>query len=248
MNKPFLVIQLRPEDLAADNELAKICQYGGLEVSEVERLRAETAGIPALALQDYSGIIVGGSPFDVSTPQHEKSELQLKVEADFANLFSTIVALDYPFLGCCSGNGLLGSYLGADISKRHGEPVGGVTVRRTEAGRKDPLLLDFPEQFSVLTGHKEACEQLPASCELLLTNDTCPVQMFKTGENVYATQFHPEGDAEGFSVRINIYKNHGYFPAEEAQELIDRINSVSTPEAHRILARFVARYRQPVSL
>lgn len=247
MNKPFLVIQLRPEDLAADNELAKICHYGGLKEGEVERLRAERAGLPNLALENYSGIIVGGSPFDVSTPQHEKSELQLRVEADFANLLAAVIAQDFPFLGCCSGNGLLGSYLGASISRRHAEPVGATIVNCTEAGRADPLLIDFPEQFAVLTGHKEACDQLPTNCELLLTNEMCPVQMFKSGENVYATQFHPEGDAEGFSLRINIYKNHGYFPADEPQELIDRVSVVGTPQAHQILARFVLRYRQPVT-
>ena len=32
--------------------------------------------------------------------------------------------------------------------------------------------------------------------------------------------FIPEGDAEGFIVRINTYKYHGYFPPETAEELI----------------------------
>lgn len=243
MEKPFLVIQLRPEDSAADNELAKICYYGGLRENEVTRLRAERTGVPRQQLKNYSGIIVGGSPFDVSTPQSLKSDVQLKVEADFAVLLADVIAQDFPFLGCCSGNGLLGSYLGTTISGRYAEPVGAVTVRCTEAGRTDPLLVDFPHQFAVLTGHKEACDQLPAGCELLLTNDQCPVQMFKIGNNVYATQFHPEGDAEGFSLRITIYKNHGYFPAEEAQELIEKVSVIGTPQAHQILARFVSRYR-----
>lgn len=243
MAKPFLIIQLRPEDSAADNELAKICHYAGLRHNEVTRLRAERTGVPSQQLKNYSGIIVGGSPFDVSAPQAVKSEVQLRVEADFAVLLAEVIAQDFPFLGCCSGNGLLGSYLGTTISSRYAEPVGAVTVRCTEAGRTDPLLVDFPQQFAVLTGHKEACDQLPAGCELLLTNDQCPVQMFKVGNNVYATQFHPEGDAEGFSLRINIYKNHGYFPAEEAQGLIDRVSEIATPQAHQILARFVSRYR-----
>ena len=66
--------------------------------------------------------------------------------------------------------------------------------------------------------------------------------MFRIGENVYATQFHPEGDGEGFTVRIHAYKHHGYFPAEEAEALIVEVNRKDTPYAREILRRFVARY------
>jgi GMP synthase (glutamine-hydrolysing) len=242
-NKPFLIIQLRPEDSTADNELAKICQHGGLQAGETERIRAEINGLPEIELQNYAGIIVGGSPFDVSTPLHEKSDLQIRVEHDFAELIGKVTAADFPFLGCCSGNGLLGSFLGATISRRYGEAVGVVQVQHTEAGKNDPLLADFPDTFAVLTGHKEACDELPEGCQLLLTNATCPVQMFRFGDNVYATQFHPEGDAEGFALRINVYKNHGYFPAKEAAQLIANVSAVQTPFAQKILSRFVSRYR-----
>lgn len=243
MTKPFLIIQLRPEDSTADNEFAKICQHGGLYSSEVQRIRAETEGLPHIELDRYAGIIVGGSPFDVSTPRAMKSALQLDLELAFDDLLATVVDEDFPFLGCCSGNGLLGAFLGASISRRHAEAVGQVQVMLTEAGRQDGLLRDFPEHFAVLTGHKEACDELPIGCELLLTNSQCPVQMFRCGNNVYATQFHPEGDAEGFTLRINVYKNHGYFPATEAQSLINRVSGIETPVANRLLFRFVERYR-----
>ena len=243
MSSPFLVIQLRPEDSTADNEFLKICHYGGLDPGRVARVRAEKNGLPPIELQRYAGIIVGGSPFDVSTPRHAKSPLQLELEAAFNALLTAVVEQDFPFLGCCSGNGLLGACLGTTISRRYAEPVGQTEVLLTEEGRQDPLLRGFPDKFAVLTGHKEACDKLPPGCKLLLTNESCPVQMFRIGENVYATQFHPEGDAEGFSLRINVYKNHGYFPATEAQALIDRVSAVATPEAHLLLTRFVDRYR-----
>jgi GMP synthase (glutamine-hydrolysing) len=67
--------------------------------------------------------------------------------------------------------------------------------------------------------------------------------MFRVGENVYATQFHPEGDGEGFTVRIHAYKHHGYFPPEEADELVHAVNRSDTPHAREILRRFVERYR-----
>ncbi|MBQ14608.1 MAG: glutamine amidotransferase, partial [Gammaproteobacteria bacterium] len=87
------------------------------------------------------------------------------------------------------------------------------------------------------------CDSLPKGCELLVSNATCPVQMFRLKRNIYATQFHPEGDAEGFTMRIHIYKNHGYFPPESAEALIAAVENESTPHAQLILKRFVDFYR-----
>jgi len=240
--KPFLILQLRPEDDTSDSEFEAILKYGGLDEQDTQRLRIETSGIPEVSLDDYAAVIVGGSPFDISTPQEQKSAIQLKVEADFRRLFDAIVASDFPFLGACSGCGLLGSYLDTPISKKYGEPVGGAMVNITDAGKGDALLAQFPEQIAVLCGHKEACDTVPQGATLLLTNEACPVQMFRVGENVYATQFHPEGDGEGFTVRIHAYRHHGYFPPEEADALIVEVNREDTPWAREILRRFVARY------
>lgn len=243
-SKPFLILQLRPEDDTSNSEYEAILKYGGLEAGETHRIRIEKSGIPSLSLSDYAAVIVGGSPFDISTPQHEKSPIQVKIEADFRRLFDDIVVTDFPFLGACSGCGLLGSYLDTPISGKYAEPVGGALVSITDAGREDPLLAGFPDSIHVLCGHKEACDQVPAGSTLLLTGDACPVQMFRVGTNVYATQFHPEGDGEGFTVRIHAYKHHGYFPPEEADDLIVAVNRSDTPHAREILRRFVARYRR----
>jgi GMP synthase (glutamine-hydrolysing) len=243
LTKPFLILQLRPEDETAENELAAIRHHGGLEQEETLRMRVEHGGVPNLELDRYAGIIVGGSPFDVSSPEAEKSAAQLRVEASFQRLLAEVVERDFPFLGCCSGNGLLGTYLGASISRKYGEPVGGVDVALTEAGKRDPLLAGFPETLRVLAGHKEACDAVPPGSVLLATSQTCPVQMFRVGSNVYATQFHPEGDAPGFAVRINIYKHHGYFPPESAQALIEAVEKEDVRWSNRILRRFVETYR-----
>ena len=243
MAAPILILQVRPEDKTSDNEFEAILKYGGLTHNDVHRIRIEKTGIPAdLVLDNYSAVIVGGSPFDLSTPPEKKTPIQMKIEQDFMHLFDEVVRNDFPFLGACSGSGLLGMYLGTSISTQYAEAVGCTMLELTEQGKKDPLLSGFPDQIRVLLGHKEACDTIPVGSTLLMTSAACPVQMFRVGHNVYATQFHPEGDPEGFSLRINIYKHHGYFQPHEAEELTEKIRHAKTPFAQKILKRFVRRY------
>ena len=154
-----------------------------------------------------------------------------------------VVPRDFPFLGACSGNGLLGRFCGARVSGRYAEPVGAADITLTEEGKRDPLLKGFPATFRVLLGHKEACDDLPPGTVLLASSEACPVQMFRLGENIYATQFHPEADPDGFRIRIDIYKNHGYFARDTAPDLIAAVAHEHTPFAQQILERFVRRYR-----
>jgi GMP synthase (glutamine-hydrolysing) len=243
--KPLLILQLRPEDAICDSEYACILKYGSIKASSAVRLRIEKDGIPSrLDPRHYSAIIVGGSPFDISTPPDKKSPIQHKIEDDFKRLFDRVLPYDIPFLGCCSGNGLLGNYLGTTISGRYREAVGCAQVSLTPEGKSDPLLQDFPETFDVLLGHKEACDSAPTQATLLLTSRNCPVQMFRVGTNVYATQFHPEGDADEFCLRIDAYKHHGYFEPAEAVALKKAVSAKPTPYGQEILRRFVARYSE----
>lgn len=243
LNKPFLIIQLRPEAEVADEELRAIQEYGEISDAEVYRIRAERDGLPDVDLDAFSGIIVGGSPFDVSAPDAEKSPAQNNVEVGFQRLLAEVDERDFPFLGCCSGNGLLGAYCGATISRRYGEPVGAASVVLTDAAAADPLLAGLPPRFPVLLGHKEACDTVPPRTTLLVRGAHCPVQMFRLKTNIYATQFHPEADARGFVLRVQAYRNHGYFPPEDAQRLIEAVSAQPVPESNEILRRFVARYR-----
>ena len=244
MTKPLLILQLRPEDETSDSEFNAILKYGELQQQDVKRIRIEAIGLPEqLSLDDYCAVIIGGSPLDISTPEAEKSTIQKKIERDVNALLDDIVKRDFPFLGACSGNGFLGTYLNTPITRRYAEPVGSTRVTITAAGKQDPMLIGFPDQIDVLLGHKEACDYTPSGATLLIKGDQCPVQMFRVGKNVYATQFHPEGDTEGFTVRVQAYKHHGYFAPHEAQDLIQRLADVQTPYAQEILRRFVARAR-----
>jgi len=241
--KKILILQLRPEDETTASELESFLQVGGLAAHEVQQIRLDQEPNPEIDLHDYTAILVGGSTFDVSIPEEEKSELQKEIEKFFAGLLDQVVSEDFPFLGVCSGNGLLGKHTGTSISTKYAEPLGTIDINVTEAGTKDPLLKDLPRSFSVFVGHKEACDHTPKGAELLITSEACPVQMFRIKKNIYSTQFHPEADADEFILRIKAYKYSGYFPPSQAEELIDAIKDMKAPISHEILRRFVKRYK-----
>ncbi len=240
--KKILILQMRPEDETCESELEAILNVGRIDREQVHRLRVERLERFDLDLAEYSAIIAGGSPFDVSRPDGEKSRVQKNVESFFSELFDQVIPMDFPFLGVCSGNGLLGNYFGTTISGRYGEAIGRITVSLTEEGEKDELLAGLPSQFQALAGHKEACDRVPDKAVLLASSASCPVQMFRVRNNIYAVQFHPEADGDEFILRIHTYKNHGYFAPEQAEELISAVRGVETPVAGEILRRFVWRY------
>lgn len=241
--KKFLILQLRPENEASDSEFEAILRFGGLSHEEVHRIRVEQGNVEDINIDNYSAIIAGGSPFDVSIPEEKKSVVQKSVEEFFNTLFDKVIPQDFPFLGACSGNGLLGRYCGAPISGNYAETLGSVEVWVTDEGGKDPLLKGLPKNFSAMVGHKEACDAVPPGAVLLVSSDACPVQMFRLKKNIYATQFHPEADADEFILRVKVYKYAGYFRPEEAEDLIEAIRKSNTPVPKIILSRFIDRYR-----
>lgn len=245
MTKPFLILQLRPEAEAADDEFAAILRKGGLDPSDTHRIRLDQQRLPDdLDLEDHAGVIVGGGPGCVSDTPEEKSAIEARIEADVLSLMPQITERDFPFLGCCYGIGILGKHLEAVVGKgRYGEPVGTSDCSLTDEGRTDPLLVDMPDRFQAFVGHKEALEDLPEGCVHLVRSPACPFQMVRHGRHVYATQFHPEADAQGFETRIKIYRHRGYFPPETADDLIAMCRAADVHAPERILRNFVTRYR-----
>ncbi len=243
--KPFVILQLRPETAAADNEFDAILEKSGLDKSEVVRIRLEREPIPeGFELHDYAGVIVGGGPGCVSDPAEQKSEAERRIEEAILGLMPAIAADDVPFMGCCYGIGILAHHLGAKVGKeRYGEDVGAVACTLTGDGKTDPLVKELPESFMAFVGHKEAVQELPSGCAHLLSSEPCPYQMIRYKDNIYATQFHPEADSKVFELRINIYKDKGYFPPEEAEKLIASCNQQNVHVPETILRNFVTKYQ-----
>lgn len=240
--KPFLVVQLRPETEASDNELEAILHFGKIERTNVHRIRLEQDDLTKVDLDDYSGVIVGGGPFNVS--DKEKDSNQQRLEGELRDLMDQIVERDFPYLGICYGFGFLVDYMGGTVSKEnYSETTGAVNINFTAEALNDDLCKDLPETFRAFVGHKEACQSPGDKLRVLATSEKCPTQMVKYGKNIYATQFHPELDAHGLEFRINVYMHAGYFDPSDAQDLIDMAHKEKIKIPEEILSRFVKKYR-----
>jgi GMP synthase (glutamine-hydrolysing) len=240
--KPFLLLAVRGEDVAAESEYESFLAFAGLGEGDLRRVRLEQRPLGDVDPDEWSGILLGGGPFNVSDLEGSKSPVQRRVEADLHGLLDKVITAGFPFLGTCYGVGTLGRHQGAVVDRRHGERTGCVPVTLTRQGRQDPLLRGLPGTFEAFVGHKEAISALPRHAVLLASSPACPVQAFRVGLHAYATQFHPELDAAGLCTRIDVYQHDGYFEPGQAGELkaLAHRSNVSQPPA--ILRRFAQRY------
>ena len=241
--KPFLLLATRDDDEAADDEYQGFLDSGALEPRDLVRVRLEAGPMPHIDLDDYSGIIVGGSPYNASDAPVSKTEVQTRVERELGALLDEVVERDYPFFGACYGIGLLTSHLGGVVDDSYPETAGPVRVSLTSDGETDQLFGRLEREFDAFVGHKEACALLPEGAVLLASGDECPVQAFRIGSNVYATQFHPELSRAGILTRIRIYSDNGYFEPDSYDAVVDAINASSVTEPAALVRAFVERFR-----
>lgn len=235
--KPFLLLSTRGEDAAAHAEHLSFARRCGLAPAKLHQIRLEQSRPANLNLDNYSGVIVGGGPFNAS--DDDKSYLQKGVETWFEDLLAEVLERDFPFFGACYGVGLLGTAGHGRVSRKHGEQAAVIEVAATPDGEADPILEGLPARFHAIVGHKEAIEELPGDATLLATGKDCPVQMFRLGHNAYATQFHPELDANTFAQRLLIYANQGYYLPGTDLEAVSAARQLDVARSGRILQNFV---------
>jgi GMP synthase (glutamine-hydrolysing) len=240
--RPFLFLGTRAEDDAADGEYDAVRRYAGLSPDQLHRRRLERGPLGPVDLADWSGIILGGGPFNVSDPEESKSPTQHRVEAELRELARRVMDADFPFLGACYGIGTLGVLGGGVVDRVYSEPVGCTHITLSEDGHDDALFGVLPASFDAFLGHKEAVSRLPDGAVLLASSKACPVQGFRLGRNVYATQFHPELDVAGLCTRVDVYRHHGYFDPDEVDSLKAMAHASVVTEPMRLLPRFVELY------
>ena len=237
--KPFLFLSARPEVEAVGPEYESVRRAMGVDAGRLEHVRLDADQLARdFRIDAFAGIVVGGSPFNVTTPHEAKPAVQRRVEADLARVAEAAVERDHPLLLTCYGIGVLTRVIGGTVGTEYGEATAAVEITLTPDGADDPLFGVLPERFDALVGHKEATDRLPVDAVLLASSAGCPVQIYRVGANVYATQFHPEVSTADFIARAQVYRHHGYFPASELREVGARLAAASVTEPQRMLRRF----------
>lgn len=155
-----------------------------LNVADGERLPQ------GLALADFDGVWISGSPLNV----YRDSEPGVRVQLELAR---TIWEAGVPSFGSCWGLQLMTAALGGVV---HLNPRGrelGIArnICLNEAGRAHALFRDKPTAFDAICSHEDEVDSLPACGRVLASNRISRVQaavMIDGGKSFWGVQYHPE--------------------------------------------------------
>lgn len=228
-----LYVCVRPERDAADAEHRSFAR--DLGIPDLHRLNLLHASLQTVEWQQYDGFVIGGSPFNVT--DRRRSGTQRDVEHDLERIAARALDGAATALFTCYGIGVVTRMLGGEVTLDHPESVQATQIRLTEDGEADPLFGPSGRMLSVFTAHKESAAATPPGAELLATNEDCPVQAFRVGAHLYATQFHPEASPQDFADRMAVYRASGYFDPDEYAITAQRVLTASVDGAD-LLRRF----------
>jgi len=240
---PLLYVCVRPQLGAAAAEYESFRTAMRLDEDRLARHDLVREPLPDDAFERYAGFLVGGSPFNVTDPESTKTDVQRRLEAGLARMAERTASGDGPAaLFTCYGIGIATRTLGGTVSRAFPEDTGPVAGELTAQAAGDPLFGGLADRFTALTAHKEGTESLPPGAVLLARNDGCPVQAYRVGDRLYATQFHPEPTTRAFTERMAVYRDDGYFESAHYDAIAGRVLAASVTEPARLLRAFAERF------
>lgn len=234
----LLYVCVRPETGAADAEHASFRRALGVDV--VDRLDLLEHRLDASHLSGYRGIVVGGSPFNVTDPA--KSPVQRRVETDLEAIAQAAIAARVAVFFTCYSIGVVTRLLGGRVVVDRPEPASATVIRTTEAAAADPVFGPSAPALTVFTAHKESAADTPPGAVLLAANDVCPVQAYRVGTHLYAAQFHPEPTPRDFADRMTFYRTTGYFDPAQFDAVQNEVLAASVTEGAALLRRFAETF------
>lgn len=238
MTAPLLYVCARPQRVAAVAEWASFRDGLGVRDDELVHHDLVREQLPA-DLDRFAAVVVGGSPFNVTDP--DKTDEQRRLERDLERLAAAAIEGRTSALFTCFGIGVVTRLLGGEVTLDHAEGTGPADISLTDAGREDELFGILHPRFEALTAHKEGTASVPPGATLLAENADCPVQAYRAGRALWATQFHPEPTAEAFVERMTVYRDAGYFDADAFDEVSAHVRTASVEQPTLLLRSFAAR-------
>ena len=240
---PLLYVCVRPQLGAAAAEYESFRAAMHVDESLLARHDLVREPLPDDVFERYAGFLIGGSPFNVTDPESTKTDPQRRLEADLARIAeATADGAGPAALFTCYGIGIATRTLGGTVSRAFPEDTGPVAVQLTAGAATDPLFGALAHRFTALTAHKEGTESLPPAAVLLARNDGCPIQAYRVGDRLYATQFHPEPTTKAFTERMAVYRDDGYFDSADYDAIAGRVLAASVSQPARLLRAFAERF------
>ncbi len=113
---------------------------------------------------------------------------------ELARLMRRFEGEDKAVLGICLGSQILARAYEAENLLGTAHEFGWKTIGLTDEGRKDPLLANVGDEFTIFEWHSDTFA-LPDGATRLAANSVTRNQAFRIGRATYGTQFHFEANA-----------------------------------------------------
>lgn len=217
----FLLVSTRPEEEALDSEYQAYLRATGLPREQLDLAEFDLVGLPPVEVGKYAGVFVAGSPYGNATISGRPSQTQQWIGQELRELFTQLLQANTPILATGTAMTVLVDVLGGVTTSEYAEVAEVIDVELTREGQDDPVFANLPESFLAFAGHDQSCATLPEGAVRLALSMSCPIQAFRVGDNVYATQFSPELDAEAIRRQLDAYADAGYFGFGDPDSLVN---------------------------
>ncbi len=148
--------------------------------------------------------------------------------------------LSKPTFASCWGFQAMARAMGGEVvTDMSRAELGTLSLRLTEAGRRDEVFETLGSTFLAQMGHQDIVDRLPDDAILLASTDRVENQAFRFADKpIYCTQFHPELDRRALLERVRAYPQ---YIERIAGITLDEFNvrSRDTPQAEGLLRRFI---------
>ena len=214
--RPFLFISARPEVEAVGPEYESVRRASGLDGARLEHLRLDADGLERVDPAAFAGVIVGGSPFNVTTPWERQATRAASASRPSSHSSpSWRSRRTFPLLFTCYGIGVLTQVLGGTVGTLHGEEASGGRDRAHRGGHGRPARRGAARTIRrarrAQGGHRAPARRRRAARLVgRLPGADLPRRRSRVRHPV-----PPRGLDQRLHRPRQVYRHHGYFPASE---------------------------------